>query len=345
MSGDTSEEKSLPASRRKLRKQREKGQVVTAREAVMSVTGIAALLYLYTMRVRISEKLAAIWVLEPDYPGQTFALQLQSKVAIIASLGLELVLPIMGIVIGVGILTGMLITGGPLFSLDPIAPSFDRINPAAGFKKILGRRALMTFLMNLIRLTILSLVFGLILLAGWEALILAPVCGMGCALETLDSVMLPMVVGAVAVMAAMAVFDYLVQRAEFLHEQKMTISEYKREVKDQMGDPHLRRRLKQDRKQLLTTPTGPAQANVVISAGSQLAVGIRYVRGETPAPLIVARVKRAPAIRRMLRRSGAMEHSDRALVKALEGIPVGGYITDDKLIAAIAPILQRAASG
>ncbi|MEM6340360.1 MAG: EscU/YscU/HrcU family type III secretion system export apparatus switch protein [Pseudomonadota bacterium] len=344
MSGDQSEEKTLPASKRKLRKQREKGQVVTSRETVMSIVGIVALIYLYTMRFDISEKLTALWILEPEFEGQSFMLQFQSKVSIVWSLGLQLVLPLTGMVIGVSILTGMFITGGPVFSLDPIAPTFDKINPASGFKKILGRRALMSFLMNFLRLTILAIVFGLVLYGAWEALILAPVCGLGCAMETLDSVILPMVIGAVAVMATMALFDYIVQRAEFMHEQKMTLSEFKREMKDQMGDPHLRGQLKRERKQMLTSPTGPSQATLVVTAGSGLAVGIRYKENETPAPMIVARVKTGPAIRNMLRKSGALEHADPELARSMTGIAVGGFITDDDLIARIAPLLQRAAT-
>jgi len=261
---DESEEKTLQASRRKLRKQRDRGSVVTSREAVMSLTGIVALIYLYTSRLTISEKLTALWELEPA-PGQTFAVQFQSKMSIVSQLGVEVVMPLVGLVIIVGILGGLMVAGGPVF---------------------------MSFLMNVVRLTVLTLVFGLILLSGWQALILAPVCGMGCAMDTLQGVILPMVIGAVAVMAFMAIFDYLVQRAEFLREQMMSITEFKREMKDAMGDPHLRGHLKQERKSMLTTTTGPGFATIMVSSGNSLSIGVRYVTGETPAPLIVAKARR-----------------------------------------------------
>lgn len=336
---DESEEKTLQASKRKLRKQREKGSVVTSREAVLSLTGIAALLYLYASRFSISEKLTALWELEPA-PGQTFAVQFQSKLTIVGQLGVEVVLPLLGLVIVVGVLGGLLVAGGPVFSLEPITPNFDKINPASGAKKIFNRRALMSFLMNVIRLLVLASVFGLILLSGWQALILAPVCGFSCALETLQSVILPMVIGAVAVMTFMALFDYLVQRAEFMREQMMTMTEFKREMKDQLGDPNLRGHLKQERKSMLTTNTGPSFATVMVSNGNKLSIGVRYVSGETPAPLIVAKARGAQAIRQMSQKSGAREHSNAALVEMIQKIPVGGYITDDDTIALIAPLLQ-----
>jgi type III secretion protein U len=209
-------------------------------------------------------------------------------------------------------------------------------------KRIFSRRAFMSFLMNVIRLTILTVVFGLILLSGWQALILAPVCGIGCALETLQGVILPMVIGAVAVMAFMAIFDYLVQRAEFLREQMMSITEFKREMKDALGDPHLRGQLKQERKSMLTTNTGPGNATIMVSAGNSLSIGVRYISGETPAPLIVAKARGTKAIRSMAQKSGAREFDDRGLVADIENIAVGGYITDDETIAKIAPLLQGA---
>lgn len=341
MSGEESEEKTLQPTNRKLRKQREKGSVVTSREAVMSVTGVASLTYLYSSRFRISEKLGALWELEPA-PGQTFALQLQSKMVIVGQLGIEVVLPLLGLVIGIGILAGMLVAGGPVFSLEPLMPKFEKINPAAGFKRLFSRRAMMSFLMSVIRLVVLLVVFALVLLSSWSALILAPVCGLGCAVETWEGVLFPLVVGAVAVMAFMAMFDYLVQRAEFIREQMMTLSEYKREMKDMSGDPHLRGHLKKERKSMLTTSTGPAFATIMVSDGNKLSIGVRYVAGETPAPLVVAKARGAKAIRQMASKSKAFEQQDSDLVALISRIAVGSYITDDEMIARIAPILHQA---
>lgn len=340
---DDSEEKTLPATQRKLRKARERGQVVTSREAVMSLTGIAALLYLYAVRLPVTEKFRALWQLEPAFEGQTFEMQMQSKVAILWSLGLEVVAPLAGIVIGVGVLGGMLIAGGPLFSTEPLAPSFERINPAGGLKKIFGRRALVGFAMHVVRLALLLVVLGLVLLAGWQVLMRAPVCGLGCAMETLDALVLPIVIGAVAAMAVMAAADYLVQRTEFLREQRMTVTERKRETKDQTGDPHLRGQLKRDRRALLSDPTGPAQATLVLTAGRKVGIGLRYRQGETPAPLVVARVRGAEAIGRLERLSGAPVEDDPALVALLGPARVGGYVTGDEEIVRLAPLLQRAA--
>lgn len=341
MSEEPSEEKQLPATARKLRKAREKGQVVTSKEAVSSVTGIAALLYLYLQRGMLKEKLMALWQLAPP-DGADFWLMLQAKTAILWQLTLQLALPLTGLVIAVSVLFGMAVSGGPVFSVQPLTPDFSKLNPASGLKRLFGRKAMLTYVMHLLRLALLSVAFGLILIGGWGAMMRAPVCGLGCAAETLEGVLQPMLIAAVALMAAMAGFDFLVSRSSFLHDQKMTQTEFKRELKDQMGDPQMRSHLRRERRQMVTAPTGARQATLVVT-GAGGAVGIRYVEGETPAPLVVARARGRPAMRRLDRAADAFAADDATLAAMLSGISVGSYVTEDDAILRLAPLIQQAA--
>jgi len=341
MSGDESEEKTLPATSRKLKKQREKGSVVTSKETVMSLTGIVAVVYLYARRSSIAEKMEGLWIIDPANKEQTFDIIIQAKAVIVMQLAQEIVLPLIGLIGVISILSGLTVAGGPVFSFESLTPKFEKINPASGFKRIFSRKAFLTFLMHVIRLSALGSIFALILVNGYSAMMLAPVCGLGCATDTFQSVILPMVIGAVAVMFAMAVFDYLLQRAEFLREQKMTMTEFKHEMKDQMGDPHMRGHLKQERRQMIVAPTGAGQALLVISSGSKMSVGIRYVEGETPAPLVVAKTKGPEARRRMLKASNALEVHEPMLVEALGKIAVGDYVTTEELIVQLAPLIQQ----
>ncbi len=342
MSNDSSEEKTLPPSRQKLRKQREKGNVVTSKETMTSAVSIVALLYLYYRRGPIGENMAALFVLEPAFEGQDFAMMMDAKLTIVTSLALDLLLPFMALTSAVAIFVGMVISGGPVFSMEAINPTFDKINPASGFKKIFGRKAFMSFLMHVIRLAALSIIFGMVLVGGWSAMIRAPVCGLGCAAEAFEASMKPMVVAACVVMAVMALFDYMVQRAEFMREQRMSLSEYKREVKDQEGDALLKSQMRADQRDMLTTPTGAKQAVLVIDDSPDLVIGIRYVENETPAPLIVAKARGAIAGKQLMKAARAVEVRDSALARDLAKMAVGSYIVDDAMINRLAPLLQRA---
>lgn len=341
--GDDSEEKTLDASQRKLRKAREKGQVVTSQETVMSVAGITALLFLYSRRLDITEKLQALWVLEPVEDGQPFAILFQDKLTIVTDLAVQLVLPLLGVVIAMSVLTGVAISGGPVFSTEPVAPKFEKISPVEGVKRMFGLKALKKFGMHVLRLAILLGVFGLVLLQAWGVLLRAPICGLGCVSETLYGVVLPMVIAAVAVMTVFAVFDFLVNRSAFMKDQKMSMTEMKREMKDMMGDPHLNAFMRQTRHEMVSGPTvGPSHAMVVVAAGSKGAIGIRYVEGDTPAPVLVHRTRSVDGARAMLKASGGLHVVDHATFALLETVQIGGYITTDKAIQALVPMLQRA---
>jgi type III secretion protein U len=342
--GESSEEKTLPPSEQKLRKAREKGTVVTSKETLVSLVAVAALAYLYLRRDALTEMFAALFLLEPaDAAGaRPFALMLQDKTAIVWDLALQVVAPLLALVVAIGVLGGMMIAGGPLFAPEVLAPKFEKINPASGFKKLFGRRALMTFLMHVVRMALLAGVFVLVLVGGWSALIRAPLCGFSCAVEALEAATGPLVLAAIVMMLVMALADYLVQRSEFLREQKMSITEFKRELKDREGDPHLKGRLRQDQRDMVESPTGPRLATVVIEGPDGAACAIRYAEGETPAPLVVARARGGDGAGRILRASAAPSVTDDRLIELLRGKAVGDYITDDETIEALAPHLQRA---
>lgn len=344
MSGDDdSEEKTLDASHRKLQKAREKGQVVTSQETVMSMAGVAGLLFLYSRRQDITEKLMALWVLEPAEEGQTFAVTLQNKATIVTDLSVQLVLPLLLVVIAVSVLTGMAISGGPVFSTEPLLPKFEKISPVDGAKRLFGLKAFKKFGMHVLRMTVLLATFGFILVQGWGVLLRAPICGLGCVSETLYGVVQPLVIAAVVAMVAFAIFDFLVNRSAFMTEQKMSMTEMKREMKDAVGDPQMRSHMRQTRNEMVAGPTtGPSHAMLVVSSGTAGAVGVRYVEGETPAPVLVHRTRTGDGARAMLKASGGLNVVDPGVVLMLDTVPIGGYITTEEAIQKLAPMLQRA---
>jgi type III secretion protein U len=346
MSGDNSEEKTLPPSEQKLRKARDKGNVVTSKDTLGSFIAIAALAYLYFRREGLAEQLGALFVLEPADPEliRSFDLILADKVTIVWQLALQLIVPLFALVISLGIFMGMTIAGGPLFAPEALAPKFEKINPAKGIKKVFGRRAMITFLMHVIRMALLIGVFLLVLIGGWSALIRAPLCGFPCAVEAFEAAARPLVFAAIVIMLIMALADYLVQRSEFMREQKMSVSEFKRELKDREGDPHLKGKMQQDQRDMVESPTGAGQATVVIESPGGIAYGIRYVENETPAPLIVARARDTGGVARILKASDAPLFVDGNLVDLFKGKAVGDYVTDDEAIETLAPYLQRAIS-
>jgi len=94
-----------------------------------------------------------------------------------------------------------------------------------------------------------------------------------------------------AFLAATAAADWLWTKVRFADQMKMTREELKEDFKQSEGDPHVKARLRQlrierSRKRMMqNVPT----ATVVITNPTHFAVALRYVQGETAAPVCVAK--------------------------------------------------------
>lgn len=336
---ESSEEKNLPPTAHKLKKAREKGQVVTSKDTLASVATIVGLAYLYMRRDAIARDLKLLFSYEAD-PALSFAQQLADKAKVSLDLGLVIILPLLIGVIIIGILGGLAIAGGPVFSTQPLVPEFKKLNPAEGFKKLFGKRGFLTFLMHIVRLVAIIGVLGII---GWRyfgVMIMTPPCGLSCAEFVMTAMLGPLLIAVVAILTLAGLFDYLVQRASFIREQRMSITELKREFKDQDGDPLLKGQMRADQRAMLDRPTGLSQATTIIFDASNTAVGIRYVEGDTPAPILVIRARGGDAVRRLLRQAKVTAFQDANAVGKVASIPVGDYIVKDEMISAIAPYLR-----
>lgn len=339
MSGE-SEEKTLPPTRHKLKKAREKGQVVTSKETLSSITTLVVLLYLYARRDAIWRDLQTLFAVQPA-PGLTLLADLEQRGRLALDLATGIVAPVFALVIALAVLGGVAISGGPVFSFEPLSPNFDKLNPASGFKKLFGRAAWMRLLMHLVRITAIGALLTVMLWDQMGALIPAAPCGITCIGRATDSVIAPLLVGLTAILILSGLLDYLVQRADFIRQQRMSVTEMKREFKEQDGNPQIKGALRQMQRDMVDAPTGIAQATLLLRDGTRELVAIRFVRDDTPAPLVVARARGAAAIGRALRaRSDLVPADDSPAVAALSGVGVGDWISSDDAVNAVVPHLR-----
>lgn len=339
MSGQSSEEKKLPPSKRKLTKAREKGQVVTSRDTLASVATLVALSYLFMRRDAIADMLRSVFEYVPP-AGASFDDALTELTQSSVQITLQIVGPLLILVIAVGILVGMAISSGPVFSTEPLKPDFTKLNPATNLMNQFKWRALMTFLMHVIRVTLILGMMSIIMIYFAGALLNAPPCGLECAEGATMSILTTMFTALAAGLILVAFFDFMIQRAGFMREQKMTLTEFTREMKDQHGDPQLRSKIKAERRQIAERPVGLSQATVVLHWSSRVAVGLRYVQGETPAPLVVIRARGPQGVARIIRAAKVPVIEDASVVALLAAVPVGEYVLEDSQILAVAPHLS-----
>ncbi|RWK07401.1 EscU/YscU/HrcU family type III secretion system export apparatus switch protein [Mesorhizobium sp.] len=326
---EEAEEKKLPASDKKLRDARRKGKVPQSRDLTSGFTFLGALGYLYfswpTLFKRLSELLQT--VTEPDGSFGDVSLR---AIRSFFSLLMLATLPLVGIVVVLTAAFGMLGTFGPVFSFEPLKPQLDNINPAKGLQKILSLRNVIEFVKGVIKLVLLACLFVFVLITWLQPLFDAPGCGPSCLGPMIKAVLTPLGIAAGLAFVVIGVIDVPVQRWLFLRDMRMTTTEYKREQKDLEGDPLIRHEQQRQRREVVLQSAKLGMKNaVIVFVSGDLAVALRYVKGETPVPVIVGKGQGRAAndIMAQARQAGIPVVEDGAVAEALfEGANTGSYI-------------------
>lgn len=286
---ETSERKTNPASARKLKKQREQGNVAQAAEVSNYISQFMAILYLV---------LASHWILavielgfassfslifRPDE--RVFALAFSDSIRIF----LFWAGPVVALTVGSGFVVRMLFQNGIVFSVTPVIPKLDKISPARGFKRLFGMRGLVELGLSFGRVSIWLLSVSLVMYARMDEVLASPVCGVPCIVELAVWIMVPVVTIALILLFLFSIVESLVQKFLFNHEQRMTKSEVKRERKDQHGSPEVRQARAKFRSELerAAESIGVDKATMALFC-DDLAVAIRFDPIIARVPMISA---------------------------------------------------------
>lgn len=320
MSKKDAEEKTLPPSQKKLRDARKKGQVAKSRDIVMAVslTSFFLLSYLFAGSFLRSFANALVTVEKVDgHPFEIFSFDVISAFAI--NLG-SYFFAMTAIIIAVSIATNVAVLKGFLFSLDAVRPNPDNLNPATGFGQIFSLRSLVELIKNILKAAAFFVIAFYIIAFGLRAIFQVPLCGAGCEIPVFTHVMGIMIAAASLLLLATGILDINLQSWLFRRKLRMSKSELKRELRDQEGSPEIRgARRRTWRSQMAQRQSYSPQDATLVIAGETLAVGLRYVAGETPVPILVCK--------------GRGENADRILATAYAAqIPA---VTDEDLAAAL----------
>jgi len=286
---EPSEEKALPASEKKLREARRKGQVPQSRDLIIGFTFIAAFIYLVLIKDRLLLQLDELVGLVINPENEAFAIVLERALRHAGSMLLQLTAPLVAATVATAALTAMIGSFGPVFSFEIIKPKFEHVNPAKGLKRLVSLKSVSEFLKSLVKIVVLGAAFILILGSQLQPLLETPVCGERCAGSAIAVLLLPLFLVVVLAYVVVGLADILLQRFIFLREMRMTRSEMKRETKDTEGDPQIRSARRQHYRLIgRSSGVGLARATMVIAYRGEV-VGLRYQRGETPVPIIVCK--------------------------------------------------------
>lgn len=204
-----------------------------------------------------------------------------------------------GIMISIGVYASQFIQVGFLFSEDAIGLKMDRINPLEGLKRMFSLDRLIVALQGIMKM-------GIILAFSWfgfEDLSRNAVFARPINLQELE-----MVYGEAAwllagritlALAFLAALDYGYHFWKFNEDHKMSEQEMKDERRSNEASPELSRKRRMMARKLSSRRMveNVKDATIVITNPTHYAVAMRYVKGETPAPIVVAKGVNRTAIR------------------------------------------------
>ncbi len=339
------EDKQFEPTERRLRQARQRGQAPRSRELTSALSLLLALLFAPTLLGAAAAQLCrqAAACLEnmhsveasPESLGVLFRSWGFSCLSALAPFLLVLVCAAV-------ILT--IIQAGPLLTLYPLAPRWERLNPIMALRRLFSTHGLVETAKSLLKVLLVGLVAWLV----WrrhltEILLLSamePATGIAC----VTGMMLELGVKTGLAMAALGAADYLYQRFEHTRSLRMTRQEMKEEMRETEGDPLVRRQLRQAWRRLLRDGTHAKlpQATVVITNPVHIAVAL-YYGAETAAPVVVGRGRGrlAERIKQLARRYGIPLREQPPLARALyDACPLGAPIPP-ALYQAVAVILAE----
>lgn len=318
---DSSERKTKEATQQKLRKSRRDGNVPQGRKVVtlfvVSAVLGAVVLSFGTIGAALSQYLGTIFTLigQPvDQIGQSALNDMLATVLVAAG-------PFVFLAPAVAVLVTIAYNRGIPFSIKPIVPDFSRMNPAEGLKRMFGKRSFIEALTGFVQILIWTIIAYFIINPHRHDLFKIYACGLPC-MEVVTSGMLRDVIAtAIALMLVYAVIEVVLQQSLYNQDQKMTSSEYKREIKDSYGAPEIRRaraRLQHEERFFSTADPDVAHvdmANMCFYSAAG-AVAIRYHPEAAPIPYICATAtgEDIKAMRNRVRENGFKELKSRRLV-------------------------------
>jgi flagellar biosynthetic protein FlhB len=212
-----------------------------------------------------------------------------------------------------------------------LEPDFERISPASGWQRLMSLSTAIKAVVSLFKVLVLAAAVYFVMRGR-----VAQLTGLGRekfagATETAWALVLRTSLAMAGVLMLFGLIDYFRERRKFEASIKMTRQEIRDEIRQDEGDPTVKRRIRQLQRERsnLKMLTAVPRATVVVTNPTHYAVALEYTQGGKAAPKVVAKGTGAMAhrITDIARRHGVAVMERKAVARALYRIvPVGGEI-------------------
>ncbi len=344
MSGESFQERTEQATRRRLEKAREEGRVVKSQELNAAAMLALGALGLYMIGPYLSHQ------------AQGLMRYTMTNVHVIAtgdptfmSVFSEYMLKFFLITLPVFAITGVVAVASNVvqigFKITPksLEPKLEKLSILKGFKRLFAVKSIVQLLKDMLKLVIVGFVAYNAIKGEFATFFLLPEMPVGELAASMGKLAVILTLKVGAIMFAIAILDYLYQRYEHQKSLRMSKQELKDEYKDTEGSPQLKSRIRQiqrenSRKRMMQAVP---MADVVVTNPTHLAVALKYDQGKMNAPYVLAKGQRlvAQRIKEIARENDIPVIEDRPLARALYKLCDIGDVVPEKLYRAVAELL------
>ena len=176
------------------------------------------------------------------------------------------------------------------FTMEPLIPNFDKINPLSGFGRLFSKRSLVELFKSLLKIAIIGgFVYRFMMKQTKQVPTLISVELID-SLHLTASLILDLVFNISTVLFIMAVFDYMYQWWENQESMKMSKEDIKQEFKQAEGDPQIKGKIKARQRAMAMQRMmqDVPKADVVVTNPTHFAVALKYDQNML-APVVVAK--------------------------------------------------------
>lgn len=336
--------KTEKATPRRRQKAREEGQVLRSQDIPISATLIAVfILFLFYLPFAFYTLFRYFKYTLANYP-YIFSSAMENFILYTFKVATMLILPVLTILLAVGVISNVA-QFGFLFTLKPLTPKLDKINPLSGLKRIFSLATVFELTRNILKLVVAVVIsyfvvsylisdflrFATISIADQMAIMVKTIMVLLFAFATLS--------------VPIAIIDFFYRRYEYEENLKMTKDEIKEERKSYEGNPTIKKEIRKRmrilamRRMIKEVP----KADVVITNPEHFAVALKYEKGKMEAPKVIAKGQDNIALKI---KEVAKEHNvkiveDPPLARGLyESCDIGDYIPE-RFYVAVAKILAE----
>ncbi len=197
---------------------------------------------------------------------------------------------IFGVIMICGVV-GHVIQHRPLWTLEKLKPTLDKLSPGKGLSRMFGAQGWVNLLKSALKLGAIAAAMLYALWPEATAIVQAGQLDPAGLLNMTQAISGRLMIAALVILGVIAAADYFYQRFTYMQRMRMSRQDIREETKQSEGDPHVRARLRairleRSRKRMMANVP---KSTVVITNPTHYSVALRYEPETDAAPVCMAK--------------------------------------------------------